>query len=75
MSRILVVDDDVAVCNAIKLVLEQDGHAVTVAHNGRAGVSAAADAPFDIIICDILCRAWTGSKASTLSTRSSWIFR
>ena len=63
MSRILVVDDDTAVCAAIKLVLEQDGHAVTVANNGRAGVSAAATEPFDIVICDIFMPGMDGIES------------
>ena len=47
MLRILVVDDDTA---AIKMVLEQDGHDVTLAANGRAGVAAVKDGAFDLVI-------------------------
>jgi CheY-like chemotaxis protein len=60
MSRILIVDDDVAVCAAIRRVLEQDGHAVVLANNGRAGVSAAESQPFDIVICDIFMPGMDG---------------
>lgn len=63
MSRILVVDDDTAVCAAIKLVLEQDGHAVVLAINGRTGVSAAASEPFDIVICDIFMPGMDGIES------------
>jgi len=60
MSRILVVDDDVAVRGAIKVVLEQDGHEVVLASNGRAGVSAVECEKFDIVICDIFMPGMDG---------------
>jgi CheY-like chemotaxis protein len=63
MSRILVVDDDTAVCAAIKMVLERDGHVVTIANNGRAGVGAATSACFDIIICDIFMPGMDGIES------------
>jgi CheY-like chemotaxis protein len=63
MSRILVVDDDAAVCAAIKLVLEQDGHEVILASNGRAGVGAATAEPFDIVICDIFMPGMDGIES------------
>jgi CheY-like chemotaxis protein len=60
MSRILVVDDDLAVRSAIKMVLEHDGHHVELASDGRAGVSAVADSVFDIVICDIFMPGMDG---------------
>ncbi len=60
MSRILVVDDDTAVRNAIKIVLERDGHEVVAAGNGRAGVAAVESSPFDIVICDIFMPGMDG---------------
>ena len=60
MSRILVVDDDTAVRAAIKLVLEQEGHEVVLASNGRAGVSAVEGNDFDIVICDIFMPGMDG---------------
>src|SRR5919201_1813683 len=60
MSRILVVDDDTAVRAAIRTVLEHDGHEVTLAANGRAGVAAAEAQAFDIVICDIFMPGMDG---------------
>jgi CheY-like chemotaxis protein len=60
MSRILVVDDDTAVRGAIKTVLEHDGHQVTLAADGRAGVSAVESQAFDIVICDIFMPGMDG---------------
>lgn len=63
MARILVVDDDVAVRAAIKLVLEQDGHDVTLAANGRAGVNATEHEAFDLVICDIFMPGMDGIES------------
>jgi CheY-like chemotaxis protein len=60
MLRILVVDDDTAVRGAIKMVLEQDGHEVVLASNGRAGVSAVDEGRFDLVICDIFMPGMDG---------------
>ena len=60
MSRILVVDDDVAVRSAIRMVLENDGHEVVLAANGRAGVTAVNEGQFDVVICDIFMPGMDG---------------
>jgi DNA-binding response OmpR family regulator len=53
VSRILVIDDDVASCRTIALHLGRDGHEVRVAHRFEDGLAAArADAP-QLIILDI----------------------
>ena len=63
MSRILVVDDDVAARGAIRLVLEQDGHEVIVASDGRAGLNAAKQEGFDLVICDIFMPGMDGIES------------
>jgi CheY-like chemotaxis protein len=60
MLRILVVDDDTAVRSAIKIVLEQDGHEVILASNGKAGIAAADEERFDLVICDIFMPGMDG---------------
>lgn len=60
MSRILVIDDDVAVRGAIKTVLEMEGHEVVLAGNGRAGIGAVEAERFDLVICDIFMPGMDG---------------
>lgn len=60
MLRILVVDDDPAVRGAIKVVLEHDGHEVILASNGKAGIAAADEGRFDLVICDIFMPGMDG---------------
>ena len=42
------------------MVLEQDGHEVTLASNGRAGVTAIETGTFDLVICDIFMPGMDG---------------
>lgn len=52
MARILIIDDDDAICRAMAKLLRLHGHEVNVAPDGRAGVAAAL-AGTDLIICDL----------------------
>jgi signal transduction histidine kinase/ActR/RegA family two-component response regulator len=56
--RILVIDDDERVLNAMDRILKADGHSVTLAGGGQAGIDAFATAaqqgePFDFVISDL----------------------
>ncbi len=56
--RILVVDDDPVLLKSLGDTLESDGHAITLAHGGQAGLDAffAADKaqkPFEVVITDL----------------------
>lgn len=52
--RILLVDDDRDVVEFVRRELVDDGHEVTVAHDGGDGLRAAERAAFDIIILDVM---------------------
>ena len=53
MARILVIDDERAIRNTLKEILEFEGYTVEVAENGRAGLEKAQAAHFDLIYTDI----------------------
>jgi len=53
MPRILVVDDDTMVCEAIEICLQHQGFEVTVANGGEAGLSALEGSAFDVMLIDI----------------------
>ncbi len=50
--RILVVEDEHKIANAIKRGLEQQSYAVDVAYDGDDGLSMALNEPYDLIILD-----------------------
>lgn len=54
MSRILVIDDDMATRLQITRLLELEGHDVTNAENGLLGVESALENTPDIVVCDIM---------------------
>ncbi len=56
--RILLVDDDPLVLDSMRVVLELDNHAVTLADGGEAGIAAFKNAhtrgaPFDVVFTDL----------------------
>jgi len=53
MARILVVDDDPMVCEAIEACLEQKGFEITVAEGGEAGLRVLETSAFDLMLVDI----------------------
>jgi CheY-like chemotaxis protein len=53
MTKILVIDDDSAVRGAFKLVLEEDGFAVSEAENGLQGIEMAKAERPDLILLDL----------------------
>ena len=52
--RVLVVEDDEALAQAIADLLGDEGFIVTQRHDGQAGLSAALETPFDIIVLDLM---------------------
>ena len=53
MARILVIDDERAIRNTLKEILEFEGYTVEVAENGRVGLDMALSAKYDLIYTDI----------------------
>lgn len=54
MPHILLVDDDDAFRNMLRLTLEQMGHSVTEACNGRDALLLHAVHPADVVLTDII---------------------
>lgn len=53
MAKILVMDDERAIRNTLKEILEFEGYTVEVAENGRAGLDMALANKYDLIYTDI----------------------
>jgi CheY-like chemotaxis protein len=71
MPRILIIDDDQPVREAIKMLLELDGLEVVVAEDGRAGLRALETATFDLVICDLLMPGMDGLETIKAFRRHS----
>lgn len=53
MAKILIVDDERAIRNTLKDILEDEGHGVELAENGKQGLEKAKEQQYDLIISDI----------------------
>lgn len=56
--RILIVDDDPVIIESVRNILQSEGHRVTAAEGGQAGIDAFGaamelDEPFDVVITDL----------------------
>jgi DNA-binding response OmpR family regulator len=58
--RILVVDDDIDLAHTLKEMLELDGVSADVAYNGNEGIFQHIQAPYDLIITDIVMPVMDG---------------
>ncbi len=53
MSKILVIDDERAIRNSLKEILEYEKHEVELAEDGPTGIKLVASGNFDVVLCDI----------------------
>ena len=53
-TRILVVDDDVNICDILRMYLEREGYEVKVAYDGEAGVQQFREFDPDLVLLDIM---------------------
>jgi len=63
--RILVVDDESAVRDAIKMLLECEGHDVEVAGDGREALAIIQKENFDLVLTDYAMPLMTGEELAT----------
>jgi two-component system response regulator HydG len=59
-SRVLIVDDDAQMREALGLVFSVDGHGCEVAANAAAALEIVARQTFDVVICDVLMDGMNG---------------
>lgn len=60
--RLLVVEDEVRLAQALKLGLEAEGFEVDLAHDGLTGLSMAMEGRYDALVLDILLPGMNGFK-------------
>jgi two-component system response regulator CpxR len=54
MNRILVIDDDIGLCELLTDYLTTEGFAVEVAHDGEAGAELALTGDFELVVLDVM---------------------
>ena len=69
--RILVVDDEPLVCDAVKMMLDFDGHLVQTANNGKEALAIFAAGQFDLVITDFEMPVMKGDElAAAIKARA-----
>ncbi len=53
MAKVLVIDDEKAIRNTLKDVLEYEKHKVDLAEDGIAGLELFGEEQYDVVLCDI----------------------
>ena len=52
--NILIIDDEVSICESLQGVLEDEGYSVATASSGEMGIRTLASEPIDLVFLDIL---------------------
>ena len=53
MAKILIIDDEKTIRNALRDILEHEKHTVDEAEDGSAGLDKAKKGAYDVVLCDI----------------------
>ncbi len=54
MTKILLIDDDPNVLDALSITLEEDGYSVAIAQDANLGLRLVEEHAFDLVITDII---------------------
>lgn len=71
MARVLIVDDDAAVAQALTKHIERAGHTVRQAADGDAGIRACRELAADVVIVDIFMPG-KGGLQTISALRREW---
>lgn len=77
MHKILYVEDNYDTAEAVKIILEREGHEVHLAHTGKEGMNKGKAAQYDLIILDFMLPDLTGwdlFESLRLKTKSKFAF-
>ncbi len=70
-ARILVVDDERPLVEAIRFALEREGYQVLEAHDGPSALERALQEPLDLVILDVMLPEMSGFEVCRLLRRET----
>jgi len=70
-DKILVIDDDRAVCEILKIYLTQEHFIVTIANDGQSALKCLQQEPFDLILLDIMLPDTDGNQLTQIIRQTS----
>ncbi len=60
MERVLVIDDDVGLCELVGEYLQPEGYSVEAIHNGERGADRALEGEHDLVVLDVMLPGTNG---------------
>jgi DNA-binding response OmpR family regulator len=72
-AAILVVEDEEAIAEAVRVRLESEGYSVRVAYDGPQALAAAADSRPDLVVLDLMLPGMDGLEVCREIQRESWV--
>ena len=67
MTKILVVDDDINICDLLKMYLEKEGYEVKTANDGAEGITVFRMYEPDLVLLDIMMPKKTAGRYAAKS--------
>ncbi|EGR2704994.1 response regulator transcription factor [Vibrio parahaemolyticus] len=64
MSRVLIVDDDVPLCELLEVVLQDDGYTVSSVHCGESALQYMEKTPVDLVLLDVMLPNLNGMQVA-----------
>ncbi|ENY6469153.1 response regulator transcription factor [Vibrio parahaemolyticus] len=64
MSRILIVDDDVPLCELLEVVLQDEGYTVSSVHCGESALQYMEKTPVDLVLLDVMLPNLNGMQVA-----------
>ncbi len=72
MSKIAIVEDDVAISQMYRIKFEAEGYEVETAENGKIGLELIKDMKPDMVLLDLMMPEMDGEEMLKLLRKESW---
>ena len=64
MSRVLIVDDDIPLCELLETVLQEEGYTVSSVHCGESALQYMEKTPVDLVLLDVMLPNLNGMQVA-----------
>ncbi len=72
MSKVAIVEDDLAIAQMYRLKFEAEGHEVQIAENGKLGLKLVEEMKPDIVLLDLMMPEMNGDEMLVKMRKTDW---